>query len=336
MNRNGAAREGDAVLLPISQPPARAAELQRITVNAVISHATYPTVNDLIVLRAGVVAATADDLIARADARIQAGDRDLASAVDHWLAAGDDLHAAKELAGHGHWLEHLEKRGISADKAERYMFLADHRAELDSARVQILSMAAARRYLKNLEKNPPPSLPPPTAGTPESAEPEMTSPVTGDPDEAARLTRRAEHTVETPIIGSWAARPTTMPAPPASTKPDLSNWLARDKADRCDFLRAALGTIELDDLLAALPSDWKVEIDQRVVDRRAAARSPLSEKLTKTLRSALSHSRTDHGRNDALASLRAIHKMLAANGLDLHDVEVAAELKPKQKKANAA
>jgi hypothetical protein len=159
-----------------------------------------------------------------------------------------------------------------------------------------LSLAAA---LQQIKKNPPTV----EAQVMESIETDAAiagnSPeIESDPDEAAILAKRAEHTIvngAAPIVGSWAAQPDAVVAPPApAPEPDLTAWLGRDKDDRHAFLKAALGTIGLDDLLAALPSGWGVEIDRRVIDQHAAKRSPLSERLTKALRSALSQSKTDH------------------------------------------
>jgi hypothetical protein len=67
----------------------------------------------------------------------------------HALTAGDALLAARAQVEYRGWLNFLRECGLSDDKAERYMYLARHRAELsDSARVRNLSLNAALRLIK--------------------------------------------------------------------------------------------------------------------------------------------------------------------------------------------
>jgi DUF3102 family protein len=63
--------------------------------------------------------------------------------LEHALAIGDALIRAKEQVQHGEWLPWLKSCDVSADTAERYMKLARHRDELNSARVRNLSLSAA-------------------------------------------------------------------------------------------------------------------------------------------------------------------------------------------------
>jgi hypothetical protein len=75
------------------------------------------------------------------------------SFVEHAMAAGDALICAKDQvrrSGCG-WLKWLKSCDLREDTAERYMRLARHRAELDSARVRNLSLTAA---LKLISKSP--------------------------------------------------------------------------------------------------------------------------------------------------------------------------------------
>jgi hypothetical protein len=311
-------------------------------VTTVVSHATHPAVNDSDVVADATPAPAAlppnlDDLAETIVTAQRAVEQIAGSLLSHAMVAGDALIEAKRQIPRGQWGDYLRHRcdGLGERCAQVYMQLARRRAEITEVIRRgsaDLSLAAALQHIK---KNPPTV----EAQVMESIETDAAiagnSPeIESDPDEAAILAKRAEHTIvngAAPIVGSWAAQPDAVVAPPApAPEPDLTAWLGRDKDDRHAFLKAALGTIGLDDLLAALPSGWGVEIDRRVIDQHAAKRSPLSERLTKALRSALSQSKTDQGRNGALASLNGIHKMLAANGLDLHDVELTAESKRKK------
>src|SRR5262245_6240764 len=67
--------------------------------------------------------------------------------LEHALAVGDALIRAKEQVQHGKWLPLLKSCDLSADTAERYMKLARHRAELNSARVRNLSLSAALKLI---------------------------------------------------------------------------------------------------------------------------------------------------------------------------------------------
>ncbi len=107
-------------------------------------------------------------------------------------------------------------------------------------------------------------------------------------------------------------------------------WINASPEARTRFL----STIGLISILRALPPQFRAELDRRGKGQRAAAASPLGDKITKALRAALSHAalKTEHDRASALASLNGIRNLLAGHGLDLHDLEAAA----KPKKAEAA
>jgi Protein of unknown function (DUF3102) len=80
-------------------------------------------------------------------AHLAAGANAAQNFLEHALAAGDALIHAKEQVQHGGWLPWLKLCGLSADTAERYMKLARHRAELNSAGVRNLSLSVALRLI---------------------------------------------------------------------------------------------------------------------------------------------------------------------------------------------
>ena len=67
--------------------------------------------------------------------------------LDHTLDVGDALIRAKAQVKHGEWLPWLKLCDLNEDKAERYMKLARHRAELNSAGVRNLSLSAALKLI---------------------------------------------------------------------------------------------------------------------------------------------------------------------------------------------
>lgn len=67
--------------------------------------------------------------------------------LEHALAAGDVLIRAKKQVKPGNWYGWLRSCDLSEDKAQRYMQLAAHRAELDPARVRGLSLRAALKLI---------------------------------------------------------------------------------------------------------------------------------------------------------------------------------------------
>jgi Protein of unknown function (DUF3102) len=91
-----------------------------------------------------------DDLDALAKAvreHLQASANAAQNFLEHTLDAGDALIRAKEQVKHGEWLPWLKSCDLSADTAERYMKLARHRAELNSARVRNFSLSAALKLV---------------------------------------------------------------------------------------------------------------------------------------------------------------------------------------------
>ena len=70
--------------------------------------------------------------------------------LEHTLDAGDALIRAKAQVKHGEWLPWLKLCDLSADKAERYMKLARHRAELEQALAEIHS-DVMKRLMAQLE-----------------------------------------------------------------------------------------------------------------------------------------------------------------------------------------
>ena len=67
--------------------------------------------------------------------------------LEHTLDVGDALIRAKAQVKHGEWLPWLKLCDLSEDNAERYMKLARHRAELNSAGVRNLSLSAALKVI---------------------------------------------------------------------------------------------------------------------------------------------------------------------------------------------
>src|SRR5262249_31042164 len=175
--------------------------------------------------------------------------------LEHALAAGDALIRAKEQVKHGDWLKWLKSCDLSADTAERYMKLARHRAELNSAGVRNLSLSAA---LKLVAKK---------------------KPVDGPKAKKSR-----------PVTHSDA----------------LVWWSSASPEARSRFIDG----VGLKPLLAAIPPSWRREAKQAI--------GPVSSRATRLLQVALST--TSAG--EAFNALAAVTRVLAANGYDLHDVEI--------------
>jgi hypothetical protein len=127
------------------------------------------------------------------------------------------------------------------------------------------------------------------------------------------------------------------PKQSSSKKPSLALLDAWNQASDDERTRS-LDTIGLRKVLAVMPRAWRTDIEKHVIGQHAASTSPLAEKATKALRSALSHVRlkTDHDRANALASLNAICNLLGARGLDLHNLEITIAIAAKSKMGNAA
>jgi hypothetical protein len=95
-------------------------------------------------------AAEIDDLDALAKEvcrHLQASETAAQNFLERALAVGDALIRAKEQVQHGEWLTWLKSCDLSADTAGRYMKLARHRDELNSARVRNLSLSAALKLV---------------------------------------------------------------------------------------------------------------------------------------------------------------------------------------------
>jgi hypothetical protein len=219
------------------------------------------------------------DLAEKIRTSIQAGALAAANFLEHAMAAGDALIAAKAMIGHGGWLKFLRDCDLSDDRAEKYMCVGRGRAELNSARARNLSLAAALRFLK------PKSSP------------------------SGKKAKKAAPSVLRPLAWSEAA-----------------------PEERRRFLDA----VGLLPLLQALPPAWCAKVRERT-----RSNSPLSGKVAKALKSALSFAslNTDADRASAVASLLAINGLLASQRYNLHDIEIriTATAKPKgMKGANAA
>src|SRR5262245_14396116 len=175
--------------------------------------------------------------------------------LEHALAAGDALIRAKGQVKHGDWLKWLKSCDLSADTAERYMKLARHRAELNSARVRNLSLSAA---LKLIGRRPP---------------------------------ANSKPKKKTNSATSFDA---------------LAWWSGASPEARSHFIDG----VGLKPLLAAFPPTWRRETEQTI--------GPVSSRFTTLLNLALS---TNTG-GEAISALAAVKRELAANGYDLHDIEI--------------
>jgi len=199
-----------------------------------------------------------DDLDVLAKAvreHLQASANAVQNFLEHTLEAVDALIRAKAQVKHGEWLRWLKLRDLSADKAERYMKLARHWAELNSAGVRNLSLSAA---LKLVAKK---------------------KPVDGPKAKKSR-----------PVTHSDA----------------LVWWSSASPEARSRFIDG----VGLKPLLAAIPPSWRREAKQAI--------GPVSSRATRLLQVALST--TSAG--EAFNALAAVTRVLAANGYDLHDVEI--------------
>jgi DUF3102 family protein len=88
-----------------------------------------------------------DALAKEVSKHLQASGAAAENFLEHAIAAGDALVRAKAQVKHGDWLKWLKSCDLSADTAERYMKLARHRDELNSARVRNLSLSAALKLV---------------------------------------------------------------------------------------------------------------------------------------------------------------------------------------------
>jgi hypothetical protein len=131
--------------------------------------------------------------------------------IEHALAAGDALIAAKAAleadVGYGHWLAWLKKEcDLSEDRAERYMLLARNRAivEADSARVRNLSLTGAFKLLGK-----------PAKGSKSQPESEKPTKAAASFDTALSWWNGASREERRRFIGEIGSRPLATAIPPA-------------------------------------------------------------------------------------------------------------------------
>jgi hypothetical protein len=109
------------------------------------------------------------------------------------------------------------------------------------------------------------------------------------------------------------------PAKPTTTLSTLA-WSEATPEQRQHFLDG----VGLTSLLAAIPPAWHAEIERRVVGRRKAKASTLSDAVTKALRQALSlqkaHRDKDEMAPGVAAALNTINNLLVKAGADLNEI----------------
>lgn len=130
------------------------------------------------------------------------------------------------------------------------------------------------------------------------------------------------------LLNQSTAKPT--PKPRSKTPLSLAAWLTATSEERCRFIES----VGLVSLISALPLAMRDDLVRRVVGQRTASTSKLTDTLTKSLRTALSLQSAAHNK-DALApgvvgALNGILNKLAAEGLDLHDVDIVVPNAPKR------
>jgi hypothetical protein len=192
-------------------------------------------------------------------------------ALQHALAAGDALLAAREKVTWG-WEQWVRREcRIKLRSAQVYMQLARGRAVLQAQSSAPLSIAAALRILNGARKKP-----------------------------------RGKKRALSPAV-----------------------WLAASPEERTKFL----SEIGLPANLAAMPASWMKIIEARVLGLRGASGADPDLRLSKIIRTALSHleiaDSPETGKpaaqgqeHAALAALRGANAALRAIGRDLHDVEI--------------
>jgi hypothetical protein len=98
------------------------------------------------------------------------------------------------------------------------------------------------------------------------------------------------------------------------------DWDDADLAQRRNFL----SNIDLLSFFAAMPPEWRRDIERRIVGQRGAAAASATEfsvKVNKSLRLALSTKNP----GESIAALNAIRRLIERNGYDLHDLVIAVE-----------
>jgi hypothetical protein len=108
----------------------------------------------------------------------------------------------------------------------------------------------------------------------------------------------------------------------ATASLDVLTWWSNASSEARQGFLNGIGLLAL---LAALPPEWRIEIERRAVRHRAAGPSKLANTLTGALKTALSL-QADASANRPAAgvanALNAINNKLKSEGLDLHDVEI--------------
>jgi hypothetical protein len=200
----------------------------------------------------------------------------LGNALQHAMAAGDALLAARELVPAGQWLAYLRKTDIGERSAQVYIRVAKRRADLEAqSSAGPLSIAAALEFLKE------------------------------------------------PAPAKAKPRPKIKRAKATATSFNALTWWSKASAEARQRFFDSIGLLAL---LAALPPEFRVEIERRAARHRATGASKLANTLTGALKTALSLQAGASANRPAAGvanALNAINNKLKSEGLDLHDVEIA-------------
>jgi hypothetical protein len=151
----------------------------------------------------------------------------MSNALDIALAIGERLNIAKEQVGNGKWGKWLcdDCEITSRSTALLYMRIANHKSEIDAARVLLpdLSLRAARRLLTKKS--------------------EQSEAAAEEPDEAAGEEAEA--------------------APPDRAAELLALWKATAITDQKNVLAAIFDTITLATAVNAMPKAWHAALESR-------------------------------------------------------------------------
>jgi hypothetical protein len=123
---------------------------------------------------------------------------------------------------------------------------------------------------------------------------------------------------------STTARPRakTKSAKATATSFEALTWWSKASGEARQCFFDGIGLLAL---LAALPPDWRIEIERRVARHRSAGTSKLANTLTGALKTALSlqaGASADRSAAGVANALNAINNKLKSEGLDLHNVEI--------------
>jgi hypothetical protein len=159
--------------------------------------------------------------------------RVLSNALDIALAVGQRLNIAKEQVGDRKWGKWLRDDccNLSRSTALLYMRVANHKGDIDAARVLLpdMSLRAARRLLTKSEQS--------------------------EAKEAA-----AEEPGQAPDA---AAGEEAEAAPPDRAADLLAMWKAASIADQKNVLAAIFDTIPLTTAITAMPKAWRDKLESR-------------------------------------------------------------------------